>query len=168
MNDKKRRWQNQVYVLWGSKTGSHWKNKSGKKPSSEFFSQSSENQKLVASQQEKWEFEMCMSRNHQDKDKCSCCETAKPIVCSSKIGVCVWAQIVKRVVVGIFWNFNTIIWHLYVFDFAHLENFPATCGFLGANNRKNEAVFREFLNGQLGRNFLCYFWWDVFGCDCYL
>jgi hypothetical protein len=28
-----------------------------------------------------------------------------------------------------------------VFDFAHLENFPATGGFLGAANRKNEAVF---------------------------
>jgi hypothetical protein len=55
-----------------------------------------------------------------------------------------------------------------VFDLAHLENFPATGGFLGANNRKNEAGFREFLNGQLGRNFFCYCWWDVFGCDCYL
>jgi hypothetical protein len=31
-----------------------------------------------------------------------------------------------------------------VFDFAHLENFPATGGFSGAENRKNEAVFREF------------------------
>jgi hypothetical protein len=31
-----------------------------------------------------------------------------------------------------------------VFDFAHLKNFPATGGFLRAENRKNEAVFREF------------------------
>jgi hypothetical protein len=31
-----------------------------------------------------------------------------------------------------------------VIDFAHLENFPATGGFSGAENRKNEAVFREF------------------------
>ncbi len=30
------------------------------------------------------------------------------------------------------------------FDFAHLENFSATDGFSGAENRKNEAVFREF------------------------
>ncbi len=29
-------------------------------------------------------------------------------------------------------------------DFAHLENFSATGGFSGAENRKNEAVFREF------------------------
>jgi hypothetical protein len=28
-----------------------------------------------------------------------------------------------------------------VFDFAHLENFPATGGFLGAENRKNGAGF---------------------------
>jgi hypothetical protein len=31
-----------------------------------------------------------------------------------------------------------------VIDFARLENFPATGGFSGAENRKNEAVFREF------------------------
>ncbi len=31
-----------------------------------------------------------------------------------------------------------------MFDFAHLEKFPATGGFPGAKNRKNEAVFREF------------------------
>jgi hypothetical protein len=31
-----------------------------------------------------------------------------------------------------------------VFDFAHLENFPATGGFPGAENRENEAGFREF------------------------
>jgi hypothetical protein len=37
-----------------------------------------------------------------------------------------------------------VIWHLYVFDFSHLENFPATGGFTGAKNRKNEAVFRNF------------------------
>ncbi len=29
-------------------------------------------------------------------------------------------------------------------DFAHLENFSATGGFSGAENRKNEAAFREF------------------------
>ncbi len=29
-------------------------------------------------------------------------------------------------------------------DFAHLENFPATGGFSGAENMKNETVFREF------------------------
>jgi hypothetical protein len=37
-----------------------------------------------------------------------------------------------------------VIWHLHVFDFSYLENFPATGGFTGAKNRKNEAVFREF------------------------
>jgi hypothetical protein len=31
-----------------------------------------------------------------------------------------------------------------VIDFAHLENFAATGDFSGAENRKNEAVFREF------------------------
>jgi hypothetical protein len=31
-----------------------------------------------------------------------------------------------------------------VIDFAHLENFPAPGGFSGAENRKNEAAFREF------------------------
>jgi hypothetical protein len=31
-----------------------------------------------------------------------------------------------------------------VFDFAHLKNFPATGGFLGAANRKNEAAFSDF------------------------
>jgi hypothetical protein len=31
-----------------------------------------------------------------------------------------------------------------VIDFAHLKNFSATGGFSGAENRKNEAVFREF------------------------
>jgi hypothetical protein len=31
-----------------------------------------------------------------------------------------------------------------VIDFAHLENFSPTGGFSGAENRKNEAVFREF------------------------
>jgi hypothetical protein len=41
-------------------------------------------------------------------------------------------------------NLNMVIWHLYVFDFAHLKNFLATGGFLRAKNRKNEAVFREF------------------------
>ncbi len=59
-------------------------------------------------------------------------------------GVCVWAQILKRVVVGISWNFNTIIWHQYVIDFAHFKKFSDTGGFSGAENRKNEAVFREF------------------------
>ncbi len=29
-------------------------------------------------------------------------------------------------------------------DFARVEIFPATGGFSGAENRKNEAVFREF------------------------
>jgi hypothetical protein len=59
-------------------------------------------------------------------------------------------------VLGFSWNFNKIIWHLYVFDFAHLENFPATGGFLGAENRKNGAGFSWiFWNGQLVRNFLC-------------
>jgi hypothetical protein len=37
-----------------------------------------------------------------------------------------------------------VIWHLYVFDFAHPQNFPATGSFSGAENSKNEAVFREF------------------------
>jgi hypothetical protein len=37
-----------------------------------------------------------------------------------------------------------VIWHLYVFDFVHFESFPITGGFSGAENRKNEAVFREF------------------------
>jgi hypothetical protein len=36
-----------------------------------------------------------------------------------------------------------------VFDFAHLENFPATGGFSGAEKRKNEAVFREFFEINL-------------------
>jgi hypothetical protein len=31
-----------------------------------------------------------------------------------------------------------------VIDFAHLVNFPATGDFPEAENRKNEAVFREF------------------------
>jgi hypothetical protein len=31
-----------------------------------------------------------------------------------------------------------------VFDFAYLENFPAIGDFPGAENMKNEAVFREF------------------------
>ncbi len=34
-----------------------------------------------------------------------------------------------------------VIWHLYVFDFVDLENFPTTSGFLRA---PNEAVFRDF------------------------
>ncbi len=38
--------------------------------------------------------------------------------------VWVWAQILKRLVVGFSWNFNTIIWHLYVFDFAYLDLMP--------------------------------------------
>jgi hypothetical protein len=33
-----------------------------------------------------------------------------------------------------------------VFDFAHLENFPATGGFRERNIEKNEAVFREFFD----------------------
>jgi hypothetical protein len=37
-----------------------------------------------------------------------------------------------------------VIWRLYVFDFAHLENFPVTIGFPGVENRKNEAVFHIF------------------------
>ncbi len=37
-----------------------------------------------------------------------------------------------------------VIWHLYVFDFAHFENFPITGSFPGATNRKNEAVFLDF------------------------
>jgi hypothetical protein len=43
------------------------------------------------------------------------------------IDVCVWAQILKRVVIGFSWYFNTIIWYLYVFDFAHVENFGSCC-----------------------------------------
>jgi hypothetical protein len=31
-----------------------------------------------------------------------------------------------------------------VFDFVYLENFPAIGDFPGAENMKNEAVFREF------------------------
>jgi hypothetical protein len=31
-----------------------------------------------------------------------------------------------------------------VIDFARLKNFPATGGFSGAENRKNDAVFRKF------------------------
>jgi hypothetical protein len=38
-----------------------------------------------------------------------------------------------------------------VFDFAHQN--PATGGFPGAKNRKNEAVN---LNGQFVRKYLCY------------
>ncbi len=66
------------------------------------------------------------------------------IVYPSLSGVCVWAQILKRVLVRLSWNFNMVIWHLYVFDFAHHKIFPATGGFLRAENRKNQAVFREF------------------------
>jgi hypothetical protein len=44
-----------------------------------------------------------------------------------------------------------------MFDFVHLENFVAAGGFPGAENRKNEAVFRDFFrNGHVLRNFLCY------------
>jgi hypothetical protein len=56
----------------------------------------------------------------------------------------VWAQIVKRVVVRFDWNFNTMIWHLYVFILATWKNFPITEDFSTAKNRKNKAVFRNF------------------------
>jgi hypothetical protein len=50
--------------------------------------------------------------------------------------VCVWAQILKHLMVGSSWNLNSAIWHL--------ENFPATGGFVGAENKKNEAVSHDF------------------------
>ncbi len=53
----------------------------------------------------------------------------------------VWAQIVERVVVQFHWNFNTIIWNLYVFIFATWKNFPITGDFPRAEKRENEAVF---------------------------
>ncbi len=53
----------------------------------------------------------------------------------------VWAQIVKRVVVRFLWNFNTMIWHLYVFILATCKNFPIADDFSRAKKRKNKAVF---------------------------
>ncbi len=53
----------------------------------------------------------------------------------------VWTQIVERVVVRFDWNFNTIIWHLYVFFFATWKNFPITGDFPRVEKRENEAVF---------------------------
>jgi hypothetical protein len=38
----------------------------------------------------------------------------------------VWAQIEKRVVVRFYWNFNTMIWHLYVFILATWKIVPIT------------------------------------------
>jgi hypothetical protein len=73
-----------------------------------------------------------------------CLFWSKTIVCPSKIGVCVWVQIMKRVVVRFFWNFYTIIWHLYTFSFAHWKIFPVTIGFSGAVLRKNESPFLIF------------------------
>jgi hypothetical protein len=40
-----------------------------------------------------------------------------------------------------------------VFDFAHLENFPAIGGFPGAENRKNEAVFFMIFSKWSGTKF---------------
>ncbi len=57
------------------------------------------------------------------------------IVYPSKFGVCVWAQILKRVVVRFRWNFYTIIWHRCAFIFAIWKNFPTTGGFSRATNR---------------------------------
>jgi hypothetical protein len=65
----------------------------------------------------------------------------RSIVCPSKIGVCVWVQILKRLVVRFFWNFYTIIWHLFTFSFANWKIFPVTSGFSGAVLRKNESPF---------------------------
>ncbi len=56
----------------------------------------------------------------------------------------VWAQILKRVVVRFYSNFNTMIWHLYVFILATWKNFPITEDFSRAKKRKNKAVFRNF------------------------
>jgi hypothetical protein len=54
------------------------------------------------------------------------------------------AQIVKRMVVRFYWNFNTMIWHLYVFILATWKNFPITENFSTAKKRKNKAIFRNF------------------------
>ncbi len=56
----------------------------------------------------------------------------------------VWAQIVKRVVVRFYWNFNTMIWHLYVFILATWKKFPITEDFSTTKKWKNKAVFRNF------------------------
>ncbi len=50
----------------------------------------------------------------------------------------------KLVVVRFYWNFNTMIWHLYVFILATWKNFPITEYFSRAKKRKNKAIFRNF------------------------
>ncbi len=77
--------------------------------------------------------------------KCDSAFWSKIIVCPSKIGVCVWAQILKRVVFRFSWNFNTIIWPQYVIDFCHLENF------------RPPAVFRERKKRKMRRFFIIFF-----------
>jgi hypothetical protein len=57
----------------------------------------------------------------------------------------VWAYILKRVVVRFFWNFYTIIWHLYKFSFGDWKIFPTAGVFLRAK-RKIEADFLYFFD----------------------
>ncbi len=67
------------------------------------------------------------------------------IVCPRKIGVCVWVQILKRVVVRLFWNFYTIIWHLFTFSFAHWKNFSGHQRFFRSGIKKKWITFFNFL-----------------------
>jgi hypothetical protein len=78
------------------------------------------------------------------------------IVGFREIGVWVWAQILKRVVVGFSWNFlpgnlTSICNH-----FCQLKKFSGHRWFFKSGKKKKWGGFLIFFRNGLVRNFLCY------------